>query len=90
MGGQKRPRKKRREVDTVGRNVLEKDSPRTLEVGTGLKNTKNLYNIFHNIVKNILANPIQNVSTQPLLADIPAEFPPVQAVKPRALFQNSF
>ena len=24
MGGQKRPRKKRREIDTVGRNVLKK------------------------------------------------------------------
>ena len=59
-------------------------------MGTGLKNTKNLYKIRHNIVKNILANPIQNVSTQPLLADIPAEFPPVRAVKTHAHFRNSF
>ena len=125
IGGRKKTRKKRREIDTVGHNVSKrcpKDSPRapkwslkrsqnhqksmlwparcnrasfssprrTLEVGTGLKNTKNLYKIRHNIITNILANPIRNVSTQPLLADIPPDFPPVQAVKPHALFQNSF
>ena len=59
-------------------------------MGTGLKNTKNLYKIRHNIVKNILANPIQNVSAQTVLADIPAEFPPVRAVKPHAHNRNSF
>ena len=60
-----------------------------LEVGTGLQITENLYKIRHSIVKNILANPIQNMSTQPLLADIPAEVLPERAVETHALFGNS-
>ena len=125
MGGQKRPRKKRREIDTVGRNVLKKVpkgqpkgpqmepkmEPTSSKIDTlasqmqqsfiflsqedpgdgyRLKKHQNLYKIRHNIVNNILANPIQNVSAQTVLADIPAEFPPVRAVKPHAHFRNSF
>ena len=58
--------------------------------GYRLKKHQKLYKIRHNIIKNILANPIQNVSTQPLLADIPAEFPPVRAVETHAHFRKSF
>ena len=53
---------------------------RTLEVGTGSKIIEHLQKIRWKHVDKILAIP----------ADMPAEFPPVQAVKLRALFQNSF
>ena len=59
-------------------------------MGTGSNSIENLHNIQWKDVDKILADPNQNASTQAVLADIPAELPPVQAVKPRALFQNSF
>ena len=39
-------------------------------------------------MSNILANPIQKVSTQAVLADILAEFPPVRTVKAHVLLGN--
>ena len=59
-------------------------------MGTGSKSIENLHKIRWKHVDKVLAIPNHNASTQAVLADIPAEFPPVQAVKPRALFQNSF
>ena len=59
-------------------------------MGTGSKRIEHLYKIRLKHVDKILADPNHNASTQAVLADIPAEFPPVQAVKPRAVFQKSF
>ena len=41
-------------------------------------------------IDKLLTNPTHNASTQDMLADILAEFPLVQAAKPRPLFQDSF